>query len=144
MLNINGQLISWSRVSIIGISLAGLVLIFLFQEYSIGAILLGIKSPSGEFIANRTFRLLCNDLCMLLLISAWFRDKSVTRLAVIIQAIDFFILLPLYLWFKLTWEGPSEISSPLLSQFHRMIVNPTLMILLIPAVYFQQLTKKDG
>lgn len=125
----------------ISMAMAGLAFIFLFQEYSIGGKVLGIESPTLEFIVNRTLRLLGNDIFMLLLIAVWFRDKSVTRLALAIQAIDFLVLLPLYLWAKLTWEGTSEISTPLLSQFHRLIVNPTLMILLIPAVYFQRLRK---
>jgi len=33
--------------------------------------------------------------------------------------------------FKLFFEGDAEISSPLLSQFHRMIVYPLLMIVLM-------------
>lgn len=129
---------------LIALAITGLALIFLFQEYSIGARVFGIESATLEFVVNRTFRLLGNDIFMLLLIAVWFRDKSVTRLALAIQAIDFFVLLPLYLWAKLTWEGTSEISTPLFSQFHRLIVNPTLMILLIPAVYFQRLRKTNG
>ncbi|MFN7791875.1 MAG: hypothetical protein ACK5NM_04935, partial [Cyclobacteriaceae bacterium] len=84
-----------------------------------------------------------NDFFMLLLLAGWFRSRSVLQLAFAVQLIDFFLLLPVYLLVKLNLEGDVEISSPLLSQFHRLIVNPTLMILLIPAVYFQRFIKKE-
>ncbi len=125
-------------------AMLGLALVFLFQEYSIATHWFGIESPTVAFAVNRTIRVLCNDVFMLILIVAWFNDRTTTRLALAIQAIDLFLLLPLYLWAKLSWEGTSEISTPLLSQFHRLIVNPTLMILLIPAVYFQRMNKNNG
>ncbi|MCE2996813.1 MAG: hypothetical protein LW863_14525, partial [Flammeovirgaceae bacterium] len=78
---------------------------------------------------------------MLLIIHLWFRSASITKLALWIQLVDMLILLPIYLVLKLRIEGDSEISSPLLSQLHRLIVNPTLMILLFPAIYFQRLKK---
>jgi hypothetical protein len=65
-------------------------------------------------------------------------------LAVFIQLIDLVVLLPIYLLIKLAMEGDEEISSPLLSQFHRLIVNPTLMILLLPAIYFQRQIKRHA
>jgi exosortase F-associated protein len=75
---------------------------------------------------------------MLLFIHSLFRDPSVTRLAWYVQLTDTLILLPVYLFVKLYYEGDAEISMPLLSQLHRLIVNPTLMVLLIPAVYYQR------
>lgn len=51
---------------------------------------------------------------------------------------ELLILLPLYFTIKLTVEGTSEISSPLLSQIHRMIINPMLMILTIIAFFYQR------
>lgn len=98
-------------------------------------------SEQNEFIARKVLRVFLNDLFMLVFIAAWFKDSRVTRLAILIQLVDSLILLPLYLVVKLNVEGPGEISAPLLSQFHRMIINPTLMILLIPAVYFQRYSK---
>lgn len=123
------------------IALAGIALTFLFQdlfflnEWSI--------SDVTRFVLRKTMRVFLNDCFMLLLIFAWFRDRNVTRLAVIIQLVDGLILLPLYFVFKISLEGTSELSSPLLSQFHRLIINPALMILLIPAVYFQKLSKSE-
>ena len=125
------------------IAFAGLSFVYLFQQSDIVYwITQNRNHPYLHFIINRGVRLLLNDIFMLLFIASWFKEGSITKLALVIQLIDFFLLLPLYLFIKLTWEGDSEISSPLLSQFHRLIVNPTLMILLIPAVYFQRLIKK--
>ncbi len=95
-----------------------------------------------QFILRKALRVLLNDVFMLIFITAWFKDWKVTRLAIVVQLIDGLILLPLYLIVKLELEGTSEISTPLLSQFHRLIINPTLMILLIPAIYFQKLSRK--
>jgi exosortase F-associated protein len=82
-----------------------------------------------------------NDLCMLLIIHVWFTSKAITKLAWRVMLVDSLLLLPLYLALKLGLEGDSEISSPLLSQLHRVIVNPTLMILIIPGVYFGRLKR---
>jgi exosortase F-associated protein len=92
---------------------------------------------------RKIFRVVLNDFFMLVFIAAWFRDTQVVRLAFFIQIIDGLVLLPVYLYMKLLIEGNSEISSPLLSQLHRLIINPTLMILLVPAVYFQKLSRKE-
>jgi exosortase F-associated protein len=67
-----------------------------------------------------------------------FQKRSYLKLSGIIFGFEVLVLLPLYLWAKLSIEGPSEISSPLLSPIHRMIVNPLLMIVLIAALYYQQ------
>ena len=118
----------------------GIVLTYLFQDFTflerINA------SDDTRFVLRKTLRVVLNDLFMLMFINAWFRDWKVTRLALAIQLIDGLVLLPIYLIIKLSVEGSSEISSPLFSQFHRLIINPTLMILLIPAVYFQKFSNK--
>ncbi len=99
-------------------------------------------NPYLAFTVNRTLRLFLNDLFILLLLAGWFQSRSVLRLAFAIQLINFFILLPPYLLVKLNLEGDTEISSPLLSQFHRLIVNPTLMILLLFLPYISTVYKE--
>nr|WP_262899620.1 exosortase F system-associated protein [Chryseosolibacter histidini] len=96
-----------------------------------------------HFSINRLARIFLNDIFMLLVLYALFADTRILKLALWVQVIDLLVLLPLYLVVKLSLEGDSEISSPFLSQFHRLIVNPTLMILIIPAVYYQRLARKD-
>jgi exosortase F-associated protein len=132
------------RLWLLALAVVGLGAMFLFQGFDWLSVLFGIEThPYAHFAVKRFMRLFINDSFMLLLIYAWFDDKSITQLAWKLQLVDTFILLPLYLVIKLYLEGDSEISSPLLSQFHRLIVNPTLMILLIPGVYFQRMSSKN-
>lgn len=129
----------WTNKFLVALSLAGIAVTYLFQDFSfLAAWNLGDQL---EFILRKVLRVLCNDLFMLIFIAAWFKDRRITRLAIVIQIIDSLILLPVYLMVKLSIEGTEEISIPLLSQFHRLIINPTLMILLIPAIYFQRFSK---
>ncbi|MCA4900309.1 MAG: hypothetical protein ACK514_15775 [Bacteroidota bacterium] len=132
------------RVVLIAISLMGLAGVFLFQHAGWLHIYISQQqNPNLFFAAQRLLRVLFNDGFMTLLLVGWFASRNVFKMALILQAIDLFILLPIYLAIKLSIEGNTEISSPLLSQFHRLIVNPTLLILLIPAVYFQRFSNKE-
>ena len=128
------------RISAIALALAGLALIYVFQYTDFLWLVTGHAfAEEYHFVVNRMTRILVNDSCMLLLIYAIFRDRKVLTLAFYIQLIDLFVLFPLYLFLKLPGEGVSELSTPFLSQFHRLIVNPTLMVLLIGGVYYQKL-----
>lgn len=128
----------WLNLFLIGVGVAGVAATYLAQDFAfVGGWSL---TEQSEFVIRKMLRVLLNDLFMLIFITAWFRDKKVTRLAIFVQLIDGLILLPIYLVAKLGLEGTSEISAPLLSQFHRLIINPTLMILLIPGIYFQRIT----
>ncbi|GHN02855.1 hypothetical protein WSM22_43440 [Cytophagales bacterium WSM2-2] len=131
----------WLNKVLITAALGGIIMTYLFQELRFIAD--WDISENAKFIFRKSLRVLLNDLFMLAFIALWFKDRKITRLALIVQIIDSLVLLPIYLVIKLTVEGTSEISLPLLSQLHRLIVNPTLMILLIPAVYFQKLSKKE-
>ncbi len=130
------------KIGWILLAVTGLAFSFLFQEVDVLSILCQCEDyPRLRFVIRKVLRVLINDSCMLLILHCWFNDPKITRLAWSIQLIDTLILLPVYLTLKLTLEGDKEISSPLLSQLHRMIVNPTLMILIIPGVYFQRLKR---
>lgn len=95
------------------------------------------------FILNRSLRLLLNDSLCLLLFLVIFNSKEELKLASIIFMIEMFLLLPFYFFLKLTLEGDSEISSPLLSFIHRLIVNPLLMIILLAGLLYQKF-RVDG
>jgi len=131
----------WLNKFLIAIAVLGIALTFLFQEFTFLSNL--NISGNAQFILRKVLRVLLNDFFMLIFIAAWFKEWRITRLAIAIQLIDSLILLPAYLVLKLWAEGNAEISIPLLSQLHRLIINPTLMILLIPAVYFQRLSKSQ-
>ena len=123
-----------------------LILMYMLQRTNYCDIIysfLGLDLPSNnfQFIFNRTLRFLINDLSVLLLIYVIFESRGLVKIAFFVQLFGLFVILPLYFYFKLTFEGPSEISSPLLSFIHRIIVNPILMLLLIPAFYYQKRIK---
>ena len=129
------------------IAISMLVLMYMLQRMNYCTIIynaIGFQTPSPnfQFIFNRTLRFIINDLSVILLIYVIFENLTLTRVAFFIQLFGLFIILPLYFYFKLTLEGPSEISSPLLSFIHRIVVNPILMLLLIPAFYYQSTIKK--
>lgn len=128
------------RFLLMAIAVCGIALVFLFQSVDVLDLCSSCSfHPYTHFVVRKTIRVALNDSFMLLFIHALFRDASVTRLAWYVQLVDTLVLLPVYLLIKLSYEGDAEISMPLLSQLHRLIVNPTLMVLLIPAVYYQRI-----
>jgi exosortase F-associated protein len=130
----------FQRLAYGGLAVFGLALVYIFQYTDFLLILTGHPLEAEyHFISNRLVRIFLNDTCMLVLIFALFKDSNAVRLAFYIQLIDILILFPLYVLLKLPAEGVSEHSSAFLSQFHRLIVNPTLMVLLIAGMYYQKL-----
>ena len=121
----------------------GLLLVYVLQKVDylgLVAATIGTEAPSPtlSFAANRTIRLIINDLLCISLIRLWFNDERFSRLAWWVFLIELFIVLPIYLTLKLAAEGPTEISSPLFQPLHRMIVNPLLMIILMGGMYYQR------
>jgi exosortase F-associated protein len=120
-----------------------LILMYMLQRVNYCNLVFGIldlelPGDSFQFIFNRTLRYIVNDLCVILLIFVLFQNRTLTQVAFALQIFGLLVILPIYFYFKLSLEGPSEISSPLLSFIHRIVVNPILMLLLIPAFYYQQ------
>lgn len=132
---------------------AGLLMLFgmyLFQRidfFQLIASLIHYRSPFNPnvvFVVNKTTRLIINDLACFVIIFAIFRDAMYLRLSFYVFLFELMVLLPLYFYLKLTFEGDSEISSPLLSQIHRLIINPMLMILLMAGFFYQRFIKKNS
>lgn len=117
-----------------------LAFIYIFQQTDLLPYLgLGnIKNEWLRFSITRAIRLLLNDAACILIIHVVFKDRRYNIVAGYFFCFEFFVLLPIYLAVKLSIEGTSEISSPLLSQFHRLIVNPVLMFVLFIGMYFQR------
>lgn len=121
-----------------------LLFIYVFQQTSYAGVLASLCDfdissihPYIVFISNKTLRLVLNDAGCFLLIFAIFGKGKYLKVAFRVFLLELIIILPLYFTIKLGLEGDSEISSPLLSQVHRMIVNPTLMVLLMIGFYYQ-------
>lgn len=132
---------------LLAIALIILLLVYVFQQVSYTSWLnyllpdgLSVNHPNAVFIINRTTRLIINDGACMLLIWGLFKETKYLKAAFLVFCIELLVILPMYFVAKLNLEGPSEISSPLLSQIHRIIVNPLLMLILLVAFYYQKVT----
>jgi exosortase F-associated protein len=129
---------------LIGLACLLLVMVFIFQRFNYFHFLqglLGFPNPTWAFttfVVNKLIRFLINDSICIFFIYILFKEKRYLTVAFYLFLIELFIVLPFYFWIKLSTEGDSELSSPLLSQIHRLIINPTLMILLIVSFAYQK------
>jgi len=115
-------------------SVAGLVLVFLFQRQDIASIM-GIEQNIWKFIMNRSIRFVVNDVLAILLIYALFAERKYVLFAIWVQVFGMvFVLIP-YFILKFNYPG---YNGPLISFLHRLVLNPTLILLLIPAFYYQR------
>ncbi len=139
----------------IGFGSIGLLFAYLFQEHlNVYNALFGTGSwkmpyhgtdyyrgPPIEFIVNKSFRYLLNDGFALALIHGIFKEPRYTRFALGVFGFGMFVLLPVY--FGLYLSRPEGFSS-MLSHLHRLVFNPVLMMLLIPAFWNQRRREKEG
>ncbi len=127
---------------VIGSGLFALALVYVFQRANYGLLLFeGLGTPPNEnwiFVINKSLRLVANDLICFFMIFSIFKEKNYRQVAVVVFMIELLVILPIYLLLKLNLEGTSEISSPMLSFIHRLIVNPTLMIFTGMALAYQK------
>jgi exosortase F-associated protein len=117
-----------------------LMAVFIFQKWDV-ATPLGFETPLTNFIINRTVRFFINDIFALGLIYALFPQKKYMVFALWVQMLGvLFGLFPYFVLkvFFINYNGP------LLSFLHRLILNPTLLLLLIPAFYYQERMKKTN
>ena len=122
--------------TLIGIfSVLGLIVVFLFQQVDI-ARWMGLEgSGVYHFIINRSFRFILNDGLAIALIYALFGERKYVIFAVYVQVAGLlFILIP-YFIIKLNYP---HYNGPLINFIHRLVLNPLLLLLLIPAFYYQQ------
>jgi exosortase F-associated protein len=114
-----------------------LVCIFISQHFDVAA-LLHVQSKTAAFLVNRTIRFLLNDFFSIGLIYALFGSRQHVVFAFVVQLTGLFLFLLPYFVIKIylpTYNGP------LINFLHRIILNPLLMMLLIPAFYYQRLIK---
>ena len=122
------------RVAVGVFCVAGLVAVFLFQRWDVAG-LIGIETNINKFLLNRAIRFLLNDVLTIGLIYALFAERKYVIFAVYVQLAG--VILFLLPYFILKVYFPSY-NGPLISFLHRLIVNPTLLLLLIPAFYYQK------
>ncbi|MBT1688315.1 exosortase F system-associated membrane protein [Dawidia soli] len=118
-----------------GVCATGLVLVFLFQRLDLAGSLHLVTAPVYKFLINRTVRFLLNDLLAIGLLYALFYERKYVIFALWTQLVGTALFLMPYFILKLYF--PSY-NGPLISYLHRLILNPTLLLLLIPAFYYQR------
>ena len=112
----------------------GLIAVFLFQGFPLAAIL-GVDDKLTAFFINRTVRFFVNDILAIGLIYAIFRERKYLIFAIWVQLAGVFLFLIPY--FILKYYLP-HYNGPMINYLHRLILNPTLMLLLILAFYYQK------
>jgi exosortase F-associated protein len=123
------------RVFLIFISLTGLGIIFIGQRFDYSLLFSNSINAENQFIINRSIRFLLNDNLVLLLIYALFYDRKYVKFGLAVEVVGFFCLLIPYFILRFY----TDIDHMYISFIHRLIINPTLMVLLIPAIYLQRI-----
>lgn len=125
------------RILIAILSISGLIFVFLFQHTEF------IRWSSdpvaiNNFLINKAIRYFLNDICMIGLIYAVFANRNYLIFSFYVQLAGVVLFLLPYFVIKINYPG---YNGPLLSFLHRLIVNPLLMLLLIPALFYQKKVK---
>ncbi|MBI3217904.1 MAG: exosortase F system-associated protein [Bacteroidetes bacterium] len=126
------------RIGLGAIAVGGLLLLFIFQKVNFASHFFSFTS-TGAFVFNRSLRFIINDSLSILLIYAIFQERKYVIFACWVQVAGFLFLLCPYFILRIYWP---EYNGPMLNFLHRVIINPTLMLLLIPALLHQKSTQK--
>lgn len=132
----------------IGGGVLGLVLVYLLQSrLDFYSVLFEFSKPQAvdysvpdeistvPFIINKVFRYLFNDLFSIAIIYGLFYERKYARFAMYVMFFGLFVLVPIYLVLYLS--QPEGFSS-MLGHLHRVVMNPVLMMLLVPAFFYQR------
>jgi len=85
-----------------------------------------------------SLRFLMNTLISLGIIYLFFKDKSIVKFSILIYTVAYIILLSLFLYFVI---NPRQEDYYLFFNFRRFLIQPLLLILLLPAFYYHKLSK---
>lgn len=127
---------SFSRLLLLFTGIIGLIVVYMLQNISYLE-WMGVVSLSAwpSFVVNKLIRFLLNDGFTLCIIFSLFQNRRYRMFAVFVQLVGLFLLFPIYMFVKYHW-GDSYRN--LDANLHRLIMNPILLMLLIPALYLQQ------
>jgi exosortase F-associated protein len=116
-------------------SIIGLIAVFLFQRIDVAGFMSVGEPGINKFLINRTIRFLLNDAFAIGLIYSLFAERKYVMFSIYVQIAGVILFLIPYFILKIYF--PSY-NGPLISFLHRLILNPTLLMLLIPAFYYQR------
>lgn len=123
-----------NRIALFTTGVAGLAAIYLLQKDIQQFFTAVTATPFQAFALGRTFRFIVNDLLVILIIHALFQERKYVFFAFFVQLLGILLLLAPYLYIK----SFTAYNGPMLSFIHRLIVNPLLMLMMIPAFYYQK------
>lgn len=98
-----------------------------------------IDNPRREVLKLTLFttlRYFLNSIISLGILFVFFKDRSVVKFAGLLYTVAFFILLVLYLYFVI---NPKKEDYYIFFNIRRFLIQPLLLILLLPAFYYNQL-----
>lgn len=100
-----------------------------------------IDSPRREvakLIVFTTLRYLLNTIISLAILFVFFKDKSVVKFSVFIYVFAFVVLMLFYLYFVI---NPKQEDYYLFFNLRRFLIQPIILILLLPAFYYNKIKK---
>jgi exosortase F-associated protein len=134
----------YNRLAVFG-GIVGLILVYVFQLqlfYDPFQVIipnnvadLNLEINTSAYILSKVLRYILNDGFALLLIWGLFGNKRYMRFAMLVFLFGLVVLLPLYLVLTLHYYASAY---AFLNHLHRLVLNPVLMMLLIPAFYYQR------
>ncbi|NMM48031.1 exosortase F system-associated membrane protein [Marinigracilibium pacificum] len=127
--------------------LVGLAVVYITQKWGwVDLITQSLGVDTGEwekitfFLWNRALRFVLNDIFAIAVIAGLFGKKDFVLIAILIQIGGFVLFFIPYVILKLYFPN---YNGPLINFIHRLILNPVLMALLIPAFYMKQKQEND-
>lgn len=141
----------YQRLGIIAIGAVGLALMYLLQrQFFYDPLQDFVYNPVIDnrpeievfrFISGKIIRYILNDVLAIFILMGLFADRKYLRLALMVFLFGLVILLPAY--FITVFFFLPEVHS-FLNHIHRLVLNPVLMLMLIPAIYYQKSTENRG
>lgn len=99
-----------------------------------------LDSPRQEvlkLVANTTLRFVINTMLSIVILYLFFKDKSVIKFASLVYVFSFVILIALFMFFVL---NPKQENYYLFFNIRRFLIQPILLLLLLPAFYYNRLS----
>ncbi|WP_289043072.1 exosortase F system-associated protein [uncultured Olleya sp.] len=99
-----------------------------------------LDSPRQEvlkLVANTTLRFVINTMLSIAILYLFFKDKSVIKFASLVYVFSFVILIALFMFFVL---NPKQENYYLFFNIRRFLIQPILLLLLLPAFYYNRLS----
>lgn len=140
-----------NRILATVLGIVGLALVYVFQHklffdpfMEINYVALVDDYPEfskSHYIFSKLFRFILNDGFAMLLIYGLFGGGKYVKFAALVLLFGLVVMLPAYLLMVLVFP---EHTFGFTNHLHRLVLNPVLMMLLIPAFYAQKANAKNA